>query len=258
MTTSKYTTRDDWERRYSGSAGLHGPGTRAHSVNGNRQFYRTKRDALDRCLALAQQTFQGKRILDIGGGSGQFIDYYLNRGASRVVVSDYAESALRHVQQQYANDDRIGTWHWDATSTLTGQEEQFDFVLAMEMIFLISDDDGFARAVGNLADFVLPNGCLLISDVFLEEGDPPSPEGATAKRRKRTLFERIITEHGLKIVGYVPQSVLYNRHVFRRLQGVVERCGNLLYWLDRLAMAFNMHPPADLRVEYLVATRPSG
>src|SRR5688572_5336544 len=84
-----FNTGAGWDERYASAAGLGVPGTFTHSNAGNRQFYRTKFHAVDRCLDRTGGLW-GKTVFDAAGGSGQFVDYFLGKGARHVAVADFS------------------------------------------------------------------------------------------------------------------------------------------------------------------------
>ncbi|NJK81325.1 MAG: hypothetical protein HC914_16130, partial [Chloroflexaceae bacterium] len=79
-----YTTREGWDQRYTQHSGMKAAGTFVHTDNGNRQFYRTKCDALDRVIKATGTTLQHKVVLDAAGGTGRYVPYFLKRGVDHI------------------------------------------------------------------------------------------------------------------------------------------------------------------------------
>jgi 2-polyprenyl-3-methyl-5-hydroxy-6-metoxy-1,4-benzoquinol methylase len=225
-----------------------------HSDNGNLQYYRSQVKALDRCLEKVQTGLQGKAVLDAAGGSGQFTDYFLKRGASRIVVADFAQKALDKVERSYGNDQRVNTLLFDLKAKNHRWQERFDFIFVLGAIFLLTTDDDLAQAINNLVSALKPGGHLIISDVF-----PPRTiqQNSYVIFRAKTRFEHLLAQSGLSVVTYVPQTFVFNRHLFGRFQYITEQAGPLLYWFDRLAMKLGLRPPAGSTADmkYLIATR---
>ncbi|RMF26012.1 MAG: hypothetical protein D6759_20410, partial [Chloroflexi bacterium] len=65
--------RHYWERRLIRHPNLKGTGHRAFSLAYNRVLYQAQRDCLELVLARHQISLQGKRVLDIGSGTGFYV-----------------------------------------------------------------------------------------------------------------------------------------------------------------------------------------
>jgi len=244
------TDKSGWDRRYS-KGGLRPPGTMTHTNAGNAQYYRVKFDALDRCLRTIKATLKGTRVLDAAGGTGQFVSYFLERQCRSVVIADYSEVALMAIQQRWRDEARVETCLADLTLFSEALlAAPFDFIFVQEAIFLIRDDDAWARALDHLSRYLLPGGHLIISDVFPSEREVTN---SYVIRRSRGEFERILSRNSLDTLEYVRQSVLFNRQIFGRLQPIVERLGPTLYWMDRVARIIGLASPRDCNTQYLIA-----
>lgn len=255
-----YNTPNGWNERYRGNRGFGGAGTFAHSDKCNKYFYRSKFKALDRCLKVIGVDLRGKSVFDAAGGSGEFIDYFLNRGASQILVTDFAQTALDKVNRRHKKNPRVSTRLLTLSSFWLNLKDKnnslidkYDFVFLMESVFLLETDDDLAQAIKNLASVLKTGGYLIMSDLF------PShtiQENAYVVWRSKALFEYFLSRNGLFVVAYVPQTFVFNRHLFGRFQRIVEEVAcPLLYWLDLIAINLGWSPPADssANVKYLIA-----
>lgn len=244
---------DSWNQRYAIDGGFVGAGTRTHSEAGNVQFYRIKFRAVDRCLKKAGASFAGKRVLDAAGGTGQFLPYYLARGASHVTIADFSEEAVQQVRQAYGHDDRVAACQLDLRAASVAWEALFDYVLVMEAIFLLPSEAALRKAIQNLAASLAPGGHLIISDLFPEA---TFRENEYVIRHSRQVFENLLAEFSLETKAYVPQTFFFNRNLFGRLQELVERSGTL-YYADRLAISLGFRSPQGTPADtkYLVAQK---
>lgn len=257
--TSSYTTRQGWDERYSSKKGLGAPGTFTHSNRGNRQFYRVKFHALDRTMAAVGDTWTGKRVLDVAGGSGQFVDYYLSRDAAHVTVADFTQVALDAVNRNYQGNERVSTQLFDMKDPDVVCPGQYDVVLVMEAIFLLPTNDDAKQAIANMASALKQGGYLIVSDVFPAR---TIQENQYVVRRSKAFFEEQFLRHGLSTLSYVPQTYMFNRHLFnRKLQHFFEAADPVLYWMDRLALKLGLRPeagsPADIKYVVAKKTTPS-
>lgn len=251
MKEQGYNLKESWDKRYQKKE-WKASGTQSHTNKGNIQFYRAKRDALDRCLNTINRTFSGKDILDAAGGTGAFIDYYLGKGARSVTITDYSEVAIQLVKSKYKDNARVKACVGDLTAPFPEKLDKYDYIFVMEAIFLLPREDALRSALFNLASHLKTGGYLIISDLF---GDKEYQPNSYVVYRPKSVFEAFLAEAGVRVVTYVPQTVLFNRRIFGVIQPLVENFGSLYYWLDRLAQAIGVCAPKNMDIKYLIGVR---
>jgi 2-polyprenyl-3-methyl-5-hydroxy-6-metoxy-1,4-benzoquinol methylase len=249
-----YTTKEGWDERYTSHSALKAAGTFVHTDSGNMQFYRTKFDAIDRVMKLIGTTMRDSAVLDAAGGTGKYVEYFLSRGVAHLTVADFSQKALDVAQEYYGNDERITTMFLDLKSTEQVWQREYDFAFVLEAIHLLPTDEDVAQAIHNLRNALKVGGHVVISDIYPTE---TIPQNEYIVRRSKATFEQLMRDAGFAIVGYVPQSLLFERQVFRRFQPMIEQTGSLFYWLNRFGMALGLRPPKDSTsdVKYLVGRR---
>jgi SAM-dependent methyltransferase len=249
-----YTTKEGWDERYTSHSGLKAAGTFVHTDSGNEQFYRTKFDAIDRVMKLIGTTMRDSAVLDAAGGTGKYVDYFLSRKVAHLTVADFSQKALDIAQERYGGDARITTMFLDLKSTEQTWQQQYDFAFVLEAIHLLPTDDDVAQTLHNLHDALKVGGHVVISDVYPTR---TIPQNEYIVRRSKATFEQLMKQAGFSVIGYVPQSLLFERQVFRRFQPIIEQTGSLFYWLNRIGMALGLRPPKDSTsdVKYLVGRR---
>src|SRR5262249_13326270 len=115
----------------------------------------------------------------------------------------------------------------------------WDLVNAFDVLYHVTDDARWERAVVNLARAVAPQGLLLLTDTFRE-----APQGAESHNVIRPLprYRDLLFANGLEVQALYPTHVLLNRELgpFRPLN----RLPGLLYAADRtlLALGFGDGP----------------
>ncbi len=238
-----YDPRAFWEQRLSDQFDLRGTGETGLSLAYNRACYELRRTVLDRALRESGVDPRDRTVLDVGCGTGFFTAYYLGRGA-RVTGLDLAPTAI----------ERLAKRHPDARFVLADVSESvpagtWDLVNAFDVLYHITDDARWERAVANLALAVALQGSLLLTDTFAE-----APARAQAHNVTRPLsrYRDLLAARGLEVQALYPTHVLLNRELgpFRPLN----RLPGLLYGVDRalLALGFGDGPGTN---KLLVAKR---
>ncbi len=221
---SEYRPREFWDQRLREQFDLRGTGETGLSLAYNRACYALRRDVLDAALAAEALDPRGRRVLDVGCGTGFFTAYYLARGAE-VTGLDIAPTSVERLQARHPEARfRLG----DVSETpLDGT---FDLVNAFDVLYHVTDDLRWEAAVRHLAAAVAPGGALLVTDTFSEL---PLAEHNTMRplARYRVLLEGA----GLTLRRPRPTHVLLNSEL--GLLRALNRAPGLLLALDRALLA---------------------
>ena len=239
-----YRPREFWDRRLSEQFDLRGTGQPGLSEAYNRACYDLRLDVLTG--ALRDQGFdpRGKRVLDVGCGTGFFTAYYLARGAALTGI-DIAPTSIERLAQRHPEARFRLADVGEATL-----DERFDLVNAFDVLYHITDDAHWEHAVRTLADAVLPEGLLLLTDTFPARGG--AREAEHNRMRPLSRYRALLDPAGLETRAMLPTHVLLNRELggFRFLN----RAPRLLYGFDRALLALGFgHDPAVSKL--LVARR---
>jgi 2-polyprenyl-3-methyl-5-hydroxy-6-metoxy-1,4-benzoquinol methylase len=238
-----YEPREFWQQRLSEHFDLRGTGESGLSLAFNRACYALRQEVLERALREADAGLEGRTVLDVGCGTGFFTAYYLGRGA-RVTGLDIAPVAV----------ERLAARHPDARFLLADVSEaalaeRFDVVNAFDVLYHITDDARWERAVRNLAAAVAPGGLLLVTDTFAALG------GLAAHNQSRPLarYQALLSGAGLVAGALYPTHVLLNRELgaFRFLN----RAPGLLLLADRALLALGAGRADPVVSKLLVARR---
>ena len=131
-----------------------------HMLNPCRLDYLTQQIAQEFNRDLrAPEPFKGLRLLDIGCGGGLLAEPMARLGAE--VVG--ADAAARNIPVAQLHAEQSGLtieYRHCAAEDLAAAGEQFDIVLAMEIIEHVADPQGFVRTCASL---MKPNGLMLCS-----------------------------------------------------------------------------------------------
>jgi SAM-dependent methyltransferase len=242
-----YEPREFWDRRLSEHFDLRGTGQPGLSLAYNQACYRLRLEVLERVLARQRLDPRGKRVLDVGCGTGFFTAYYLARGAL-VTGVDIAPTSIERLRVRHPEARFLLADVSEATL-----EERYDVVNAFDVLYHLTDESRWRRALDTLALAVAPGGLLLATDTF-----PPRGTGAGQAEHNRmrplSRYAEVLEPAGLSIEGVRPTHVLLNRDLgpLRFLN----RAPWLLYALDRALLGLGLgHDPAVSKL--LAARRPA-
>lgn len=227
-----YRPQEYWERTLSRQFDVRGTGEPGLSLAYNRACYQLRREVLDRALADAGLDPRGRRVLDVGCGSGFWTSYYVGRGAEYTGL-DIAPVSVAKLQQAYPESRFVLSDVSEAEL-----EGTWDIVNVFDVLYHITDDVKWQAALGRLARAVAPGGALLVTDAF------ESPAGL-AEHNKMRPFERyrdVLDASGVRF-EYAPlraTHVLLNRHL--GAWRFLNRAPGLLLALDRALLALGLVP----------------
>ncbi len=220
-----YEPREFWEDRLSRQFDLRGTGETGLSLAYNRACYALRREVLTAALAGVGFDPRGRRVLDVGCGTGYFVEYYLERGAD-VTGLDLTETSVERLRASFPAARFVRA---DVGDGVPGGG--FDLVNVFDVLFHVTDDARWEAALRNLANALAPGGLLAVTDTFVDAAD------AESHNRPRSLgrYERTLASLGLERVALRPTAVLLNREL--GALRFLNRAPGLLLALDRTLIA---------------------
>jgi SAM-dependent methyltransferase len=195
-----------WEQRLGAEYSLGGVGYIGLGEGFNRWGYRARRRVFLRTMREFVAT--GARVLDVGSGTGFYLDRWRELGAGSIVGSDITDVAVSHLARRHPD---VEVARFDAGDhTLPWEEESFDAVSAMDVLFHVVDDERFGRALHNAGRLLRPGGVLVFSDLFVH-GEPwRAPHQAI---RSLEEIAAAVDRAGLEVELRRPMLVLLNAPV---------------------------------------------
>jgi SAM-dependent methyltransferase len=128
------------------------------AVSLNAAMYRSTEYAVRQTLARARIDVTGRRVLDIGSGTGVWIDFWRRQGAGAISGVDLAEGSVRRLRERWPGYSFSQVDVGDEQAGLPGGN---DVVSAMSVLLHIVENDRFQRAISNLAGALTPDGVLI-------------------------------------------------------------------------------------------------
>ncbi len=175
----------------------------------NAWMYRVRGEVFDRVVG-KWATNGGMDVLEVGAGTGFYVERWLRRGA-RVVGVDITDVAVEHLARSFP-PPQARFLRADIGGSLEGvplRKGSFHAVSALDVLFHIVDDAAYASAFQNIATLLRPGGWFFWSDNFLrhERAAPLPPHQAS---RPLEESRRLVEAAGFEIVERVPMFVLMN------------------------------------------------
>jgi SAM-dependent methyltransferase len=244
-------SRDYWESRLERNPDLTGTGHRAFDARYNRWLYRAQREALEDALAQHRVDVEGRSVLDVGSGTGYWLEVLAERRPDRLVALELTGVAAGRLRERFPQVEVHQADVADPTPALTGP---FHLVTAMSVLFHIVEDAPFERALANLARWLAPGGWLVVSGVFRQPRLPTAPH---VRFRPLAAYREPLERGGLEVVELRPVLYLLQR-TFVPVLGPALVCGlrlgALFHRVDR-ALA-RRRWPNGFGQKLLVARRP--
>lgn len=252
-----------WEETYGAAWDESAVGYRHLARSMNRARYDVERRNVERALATAGVP-NPERVLDVGSGTGIWIDFWRRRGAREIVGVDLTETAVDRLRTRFPEHQFLRRDIGEADAALPGG---MDVVSAMSVLLHITDEARFAQAVRNLVGCLGPEGTLVLTEPAIVHrwwGPPFGPKN-NSRARPLALYEDLLGREGFAIAAVRPASCLLtnvidtrSRTTFRLLERYWELLARGVGRRERLGRVVGgLLRPADLTLTRFVPTGPS-
>jgi 2-polyprenyl-3-methyl-5-hydroxy-6-metoxy-1,4-benzoquinol methylase len=143
-------------------------------------------------------------ILDIGCGTGFYVEYWSSLGARRLTGIDITRKSVTELAKRHPGFRFL---QGDIGSNEIPRDRRYDLVTAFDVLFHIVDEANFKTAIRNIGEMAAPGALVLISDNFLKK-----PRQGHFEQAHRTLGEytQELDANGLSVIGLKPIFVLMN------------------------------------------------
>jgi 2-polyprenyl-3-methyl-5-hydroxy-6-metoxy-1,4-benzoquinol methylase len=244
--SSPYRPREFWQERLSENFDLRGTGHPGLSAEYNRLCYALRAGVLDRLCAKHHVRVAGRNVLDGGCGSGFFVEHFLERGAA-VTGVDLTEVSARELAKKFPTArfevGDLSEWRPQA---------KYDLVSCFDVLFHITDDERWDRALTNLTDAVKPGGWFVFTEMFLPG---KRRDAAHNVARGWAAYRPALMARGLSVLDDMPTHHFMNNELgpLRFLN----RFPQMLFRIDLALLttgAFASRPPNRM----ILCRRPDG
>jgi 2-polyprenyl-3-methyl-5-hydroxy-6-metoxy-1,4-benzoquinol methylase len=206
QTAETYVAKDYWEKRLTDKWGLQGVGHISFGLPYNKWLYRMRRQVFRRHLASLKVNLSGADVLDIGSGTGFWLDEWRFQGAKSLTAVDITEVAVQRLRLKF-EDVRILRIDISDSEVQEQLGTKFDVISAFDVLFHITNDNKYHEALFNVAQLLRPNGFFIFSDNLVH-----SKPARYVHETDRTVHDvtECLTRAGFRIHARVPMFVLMN------------------------------------------------
>jgi SAM-dependent methyltransferase len=194
----RYDPQQFWEERLRRDFTLRGVGYRNLGAPYNRSLYVQRRIVLARALRRYDILVRGADVIELGPGTGYYVELWERWGAGSVTGLDVADVVVdrlrgRFPAHRFEQADVTEPWPVEPASA--------DLVTAFDVLFHIVDEPGFERALGQVGQALRPGGAFVVSDLFLH-GPPVTAFHQVIRTLAR--WEEALDAAGFEILGRLP------------------------------------------------------
>lgn len=195
-----------WENRLSANWGVEGVGYYGLGRPYNTWLYRIRKLVFLRQMKSLIEDFSDLSVLDIGSGTGFYVDLWQSLGVNSVVATDITNVAVKNLQDRFPD---LRCLRLDAGDKLQGDEHvaRYDIVSAMDVLFHIVDDKRYRQAIQNVSQTLKPGGHLVIAENFIHG---PALRATYQVSRSLSEITEMLQEAGFEIVSRAPMFALMN------------------------------------------------
>jgi 2-polyprenyl-3-methyl-5-hydroxy-6-metoxy-1,4-benzoquinol methylase len=163
--TKDFDATEYWENRLSDSYTLGATGWSGLGESFNRWSYSVRKRVFARAIRETLGDVSSLRVLDVGSGTGFYLDAWRRLGVTKLVGSDLTSAAVARLTARYP-DVAIHTLDIGAPD---GRLEvaAFDVISIIDVLYHIVDDERYEQAIANLAAMLKPGGTLLLTENFV-------------------------------------------------------------------------------------------
>lgn len=203
---NRFDVKGYWESRLRSNYNLEGVGYKQLGRYFNHWQYRLRKYVFKCGMRHIGDSLKAKDVLDIGSGTGFYIDRWQEQRVHSISGLDITEIAVQSLAEKYPQHTFYCLNIGDEINSL--KDKQFDIISAFDVLFHIVDDVQFEKAIHNIAALLKSDGYFICSDFFLHN----SKRYSIAHQVSRSLDEYTDTldRAGMEIAYRFPMFVLMN------------------------------------------------
>jgi len=235
-----WTTRYNKEFSYRSSAHI------SFSWSYNQYVYKAYLRTFQKMLRRIDFDLKGKHVIDIGSGTGFYVNYFKRSGVASLIGTDITELSVIKLTKKFRE---FNFFQHDIAEQFPVwvKKRSFDLISIFDVLYYLVDDKSFERAIKNIASLCSENTLVVITDKF--KLDIPQKGIKYYKHRSYEQYKDVLKMNRMKIIDRRPVNFLLKKPIplsafysfFKwelskinfDLEGAI---GHLLYQIDPLFM----------------------
>lgn len=189
-----------WRQRVARGADLGVVGHRALGREYNAYIYRRRVEVLDGFLSDTRVDPSVTRVLDIGAGTGFYVDYWRQRGSVDVTGVDVSSDAVAALKGRFP-ENRFLCADVTVPGSLAQVCGQYDVITLFDVLYHITRDSDAEAALKSLSENLAPNGHLLVFDQIMRRDYSLRRH---VRFRSEASYARMLHAAQLSIVERIP------------------------------------------------------
>lgn len=210
-----FDPRAYWEERLGGACTLAGVGYAGLGLPFNRWMYRVRRSVFLREMRRRLPRDRPIDVLDVGSGTGFYVERWRELGVRSIRGSDLTEAAVGHLRERHPGLPFVRLDIGARLDDPAAAGGPYDAISAFDVLFHIVDDDAFRRAFHNVWSLLRPGGLFVFSENFVHG---PTQRLRHHVSRSAAEVEAAARAAGFSIERRLPMFVLMNQPVDARTE----------------------------------------
>ena len=205
-----------WEDRLKNIKGLEGVGFKKLGLSFNKWAYKVRKNVFLKNVKALNFNFSESTVLDIGSGTGFYIQIWNELLCSKITGVDITNTAVENLKKTFPNNIFFQSDIGDKNFNALNQYQTYHLVSAMDVLFHIVDDSRFEQAIANISTLIKKNGYFIYSDNFLNK---KTFRGESQVLRTKSYLLEVFKRNGLEIellkpFMYITAKPLETKNIF--------------------------------------------
>ena len=236
-----YDPKDYFDSRYRNFPDLRASGHRRFDLSYNEAMYQIASTRLKDALVRNKVDLRNSKLLDIGPGSGYFVDKFLGWGVKSLVGVDIAPTSVELLREKYPDQLFM---EGDFSDPSVQVDDNFDIITAISVIFHITNETLFTKALEKMCMSLKLGGYLIVVDSFSK---PLIPTAKHVRLRSFDSYTPIFNNFEINVIEMTPMYFVMGTSFFPyvipsilSIPAILNRLIRLDYWLgDHLTNNMN-------------------
>lgn len=212
-----------WEQRLRENFNLHGVGDISWGKHYNAALYEVRKYAFHKIIRHVPVDFATQKVLDIGSGTGFYIEQWKELGVGELHGADITRVAVENLSRRYPD---VTFHHLDVGEKINHIQPYYHIISAFDVLFHITEDKKYEQAIANIHQWLLPGGYFIFSENFVH-GKTLSIEHQVS--RSHEYITTLLHKYGFRLVASMPMFVLMNTpldsnsRILRKIHWIISR-----------------------------------